>query len=141
MRPMTIQPGGVAAAVRWTARFLATFFVMLLLLTLFGAVMEHRFPPRLSAVALTSVESMSMVLLVVVACVGMAIGWRWELAGGVLTTGATLLAYVTEFIVARRPPPGFMFVLMLFTGILFLLSSLWSKDVAAPPRSAHQAAH
>ena len=108
------SPSRLETGLRWTARLLAAFLIGLVLVIFIG---EGGFNP----LKLTPIEAIQM-LLFLTTCVGLVIGWRWPFLGGLISTGGMLVFSAVEFSKAGKLPKGFVFILMLLTGILFLLS-------------------
>lgn len=54
--------------------------------------------------------------------VGLALAWRWELAGGLLTVGSLAAFYVQNALLRDRWPAGPWFLLLAAPGFLFLFA-------------------
>jgi hypothetical protein len=118
---LTLEPG-----VRWAARVLAVLLVAMVLWFLVAHVAEG----GLNEFRLTLKEAVLMVLLLTT-CIGLVLAWRWSLIGGATATAGMILFYAVEFFVSgHRPLNNLYFNLMLFTGILFLLSAIIRRRVS-----------
>jgi hypothetical protein len=115
MRIPSISVWSMELAIRWIARLLSAFFVGVVILIFIG----ERFNP----LKLSAPEVVQMIFFWT-CCMGMLVGWRWELTGGCIATGAMVLFYITEYAITGRFPHGLAFRLLLLAGILFILSSI-----------------
>jgi hypothetical protein len=106
-------PSFLELGLRWTARLLAACLVGLVVVIYLG----EGFNPF----KLTAIEALQKTFFLIT-CVGLVVGWRWPLIGGVISTGGMLLFVAIEFAVNGRFPRGPVFHLMLLAGILFLPS-------------------
>ena len=60
-------------------------------------------------------------------CLGMAVAWRREDLGGIITVGSLLAFYAALRIMDGRFPRGPWFALVAAPGVLFLASWWWSR--------------
>ncbi len=123
MSSTCFSDSNVKVVLRWTARLLAGALVGLDFVILIG---EGGFNPS----QLTTAEALLMALFLTT-CGGLVIGWRWPLAGGVLSTAGILGFYAVEFGLKGRFPSGPVFPLMLLAGILFLFSAISKRPKSA----------
>jgi hypothetical protein len=107
---------GLELGLRWTARLLAAGLVGLVLLIYVGEGGPNPFN-------LSALEAVQKTLFLT-ACVGLVVAWRWQFAGGVLSTVAMVLFLTIEFEVTGGFPKGLVFDLMLVASILFLVCGL-----------------
>ena len=60
---------------------------------------------------------------------GLAVAWRWEQWGGIITLTSLALFYLWDLWRSGDFPGGPFFVLLAFPGLLFLVSSFLSERV------------
>jgi len=102
----------MATVIRWIARVLGGLIVLFLVLM----VVAEGIP---SPSSLTPAERLLFVAVIVM-LVGLVSAWKWELARGLLT----ICGYVLFAIVEQEVLLPWVFLLILISGVLFLLS--WS---------------
>jgi hypothetical protein len=76
------------------------------------------------------VEPMQMAFFWV-ACIGMAVAWRWPVSGGALCLGGMMLYFTAAFAGKGGLPGGLLPYLMLLPGILFLVDGFIRRRIAA----------
>ena len=109
----TMKNKMLASACRWTARILGGLLVTLLIIIAFGEGM----PNLLTQPLVVQIGFLALACIVV----GLLAGWRWELAGGILSTAGWCL-FVGSVIGLRRLS---VFVsLLVLPGILYLISAV-----------------
>jgi hypothetical protein len=67
----------------------------------------------------------SMMQCLVVAVVGLGLGWKWEAVGGGLSLAGVAGFYALNFAQTGRFPGGWVFPLMFVPGILYLIAAGW----------------
>jgi hypothetical protein len=122
MKPLRVLPFVLEGGARWTARVSSAVLVGIVLLIFVG---EGFNPLRLKGIELIQMA------LFWTACAGMVVAWRWPVVGGALSLGGMILFLAVESAVTGRLPRGSFFYLMLLPGILFLLSTLVRRRMAA----------
>lgn len=128
----TTRPHGISLAlpvVRWGARILSVaillFWGWFLIAHLFGEEGRPSRPPVWQDyVGLTAL---------VVSLVGLAIAWKWELAGGVMTLVAVLTGAFVDWQVLTFP-----YTLIPIAGLLFLLCWWMSRAPRKEPAARPQ---
>ena len=109
-----------AVIVRWTARILGT----LLFLTIAMFAVGEGVPNPL---ALTLEELVGFVAILMIAA-GYVVGWKWDLAAGVLILAGIAMFCATEIVMYHRfPKLGWFFWTMAVPGVLYLVSGLQHK--------------
>jgi hypothetical protein len=68
-------------------------------------------------------------------CVGMALAWRWQLVGAVVSLVSLALFYLLHFFERGRFPGGPWFLVFTLPAVLFLASWLWAAR-SLPRRSS-----
>ena len=110
---MTTKRTALAALCRWTARAIGTLLVLLIVMLGIGEGMPNPFtqPPAVQA------GFLALALLLA----GILAGWRWELAGGVISLAGwcLFLGQVKDF------PRGMNWLIwaLALPGVLFLISA------------------
>jgi hypothetical protein len=118
------------ATARWTARVLTVFLVGIVVVMFVGVTIDGGFHP----LRLKGVEPIQMIFFWT-GCIGMVIAWRAPVVGGALSLVAMTLFFTVEFAVRGGPPRGLVLYLMLFPGILYLVSALLRKLIAVSQRT------
>jgi len=113
----------VIPVIRWTARILSGLIVILILFIFIGEGMSDGFGGFLH---LTLRENL-MTLAFIGVFIGLIIGWKWELTGGILILAGLILFYLLDFLFSGTFPRGVIFPYFAIPGILFILSGLLSK--------------
>ena len=84
----------LAVACRWTARILGTLLVLMIVLIAIGEGMPNPFTQPMSV----QIGFLALALLMI----GILGGWRWELAGGILS----LVGWSLFVVAVMHPPRG-----------------------------------
>ena len=102
----------LTAVCRWTARLIGTLMVLLIIVIAIGEGMPNPFtqPPAVQIGFL----ALAMILI------GILAGWRWELAGGILSLAGWCL-FVGSVVGAKRL--NVFISLLALPGILYLISA------------------
>ena len=103
----------LTAMCRWTARVTGTLLVLMIIVIAIGEGMPNPFTQPL--VVQIGFLALAMIMI------GILAGWRWELAGGVLSLAGWCLFFVS--VIGLKHLNGFVLLLAL-PGILYLLSAL-----------------
>ncbi len=119
---------GWTQTMRWTARILA-----LVAVALFGLFLAQSGASRLPALSWTSPQGLPLLVVLIAALVGVLIGWRWELVGGILTMVAaaaiiaqTCLGSGTDMFLCSL----FFTLPLLVSGVLYLGCCWRTRTVA-----------
>lgn len=105
----------------WIARIWSIASVIFVLAFLFGeAFSGHGSKP-------TAAEWLGLAIWPGGVLIGLGVAWLHERVGGIIATGSLLAFYVWNILERGIPPKGPYFLLVTAPGILFLLSSLFSK--------------
>ena len=112
---------GVVGKLVWIARIWSVASFVFVLAFVFGeAFSGHGIKP-------TAAEWLGLAFWPGGVLVGLGIGWIHPRIGGVIATGSLLTFYVWNILERGTPPTGPFFLLVTAPGILFLLTSLFSK--------------
>ena len=103
--------------IRWIARATAALAAALILAIFVGEGIAEGIGPLLP---LTHRET-AMMIAFAGAWLGLILGWRWELIGGLLTMGAMIAFYLLDYLFSRTFPRGPYFLLFFSPGLLFLI--------------------
>jgi hypothetical protein len=121
---MTRRNGGRAVpVVCWIARISAGLAAALILLIFIGEGLAGSFEPLLH---LTARETTMMVAFVAV-LLGLLLGWRWELYGGLLTVCGMIAFYLLDYLFSGTLPRGPFFLIFASPSLLFLYCGLQTR--------------
>ena len=101
---------------RWIARILASVMAALILLICVGETLGEGVP---SPFHMTFWEIL-MMFAAFALWLGLLLGWKWELLGGLLTLCAVIVFYALNFLFAGILPGGPFFLIFSFPSLLFL---------------------
>ena len=118
--------GSWVVGVRWTARLLAILLVGMVLAFLTGEGVAFG---RLTPVEWLGIAGLGML------CVGLLLGWKHEIAGGLLVVAAIALLTGIELAVNRQMLRGWVWPLLGLPGALYLVSGVLRRG-SAGERSA-----
>lgn len=105
-----------ATVLRWTARILSLAVIGLLLAFMIGEGFRFwRFTPK---------ELTLSLFFTFAVIIGILLGWRWELLGGLVTIGGLVGFYGVHFLQVGFFPRGHAFLLFALPGFLFVLASV-----------------
>ena len=111
MNTKTIQ------VIRWIARIWAALMLAFMLFMFIAHIVEDGIGPEFS---LTLRESLMMVSMIA-SIAGLALAWKWERLGGILTVGGMAAFYLFDFAFSGSFPRTPTFFVVAFPGILFLI--------------------
>ena len=117
----------VLPIIRWVARIASGLAALLIAVIFIGEGIADGFEPLLH---LTIRENAMMVAFFIV-WLGLLLGWKWELAGGVMTIGGTVAFYLLDYLFSGTFPGGPFFFILASPGLLFLYCGLRSGKEAA----------
>ena len=115
--------------IRWIARIAASLSAALMLLIFVGEGIAGGGAPLLR---LTGREAALMVAFAA-AWLGLVLGWRWELVGGLVTVGAMAAFYLLDYAFSGSFPRGPYFLLFFSPSLLFILCGLRQPSGDEPP--------
>lgn len=101
---------------RWTARILASVMAALILLIFVGETLGDGVPSLFHM----TVREILMMFSFFALWLGLLLGWKWELLGGLLTLCAVVVFYVLNFFITGTFPGGPFFLILAFPSLLFL---------------------
>ena len=130
MRSEEPGPGGAGwiHGLRWTARVLAILMVVMVVVVLVGEGAVFR---RFTGIEWAGAGAFTAL------CAGLLLGWRRELAGGILALTGLALFCAVELTVNGRMPRGPAWPLIAVPGILYLIvggARHASRGRPLPPR-------
>lgn len=111
----------IAAACRWIARILGVLLVMLILFIAIGEGMPNPFTQP----AQVQIGFFALALILI----GLLAGWRWELAGGILSLFGWCL-FVASVMTLRRMT--WLVAILALPGMLYVVSALLRR-IKNPP--------
>jgi len=109
--------------VRWMARVSSGLTAALILLIFIGEGLDEGFDPLLH---LTARETVMMVAFAAV-WVGLLLGWKWELHGGLLTICGMIAFYLVDYLFSGTLPRGPFFLIFASPSLLFLYCGLQTR--------------
>ena len=109
---------------RWIARIWAALMVAFVLFMFISHIVEDGLGPEFN---LTLRESLMMGSFVI-SVLGLALGWKWERLGGILSIVGMAAFYIFDYAFSGSFPQGPTFLIIAFPGVLFLLASLERID-------------
>ncbi len=101
---------------RWIARILASVMAALILLFFVGETLGEGIQ---SLLHMTVWETLMMFAFFAL-WLGLLLGWKWELIGGLLTLCAVIVFYTLNFLFTGKFHGGPFFLILAFPSILFL---------------------
>ncbi len=107
------------SVIRWTARIIGLLIIGFVFVLAIGEGRE------LDVTALNGTE-VAMFLAWLIALIGMAVLWKWEGVGGLLTLSGMAVFYGLNFAASGRFPGGPVFPLCFVPGVL--ASICWWSD-------------
>ena len=109
--------------IRWSARSFAGLMAAFVLFIFVGNALTDGVG---SLLRLTLRESVMMVAFVAV-WVGLLLGWKWELAGGLLTVCGMVAFYLLDYAFSGTFPGGLFFLIIAVPGVLFIVCAVLGK--------------
>jgi hypothetical protein len=109
--------------VRWIARILAGLAAVLILLIFIGEGLAEGFEPILHL----SVREAMMMVAFVAMWLGLVLGWKWELVGGLLTICGAAAFYLLDYAFSGTFPRGPFFLILASPSLLFLYCGLQTR--------------
>ena len=102
--------------VRWISRVSAGFAATLILLIFIGEGLTGGFEPLLH---MTARETL-MVVAFNALWLGLLLGWKWELYGGLLTVCGVAAFYLVDYLFTGTPPKVLLPLFFALPGFLYL---------------------
>jgi len=102
--------------VRWIARVSAGFSAALILLFFIGEGLAEGFEPLLH---MTARETLMMVALIAL-WLGLLLGWKWELYGGLLTACGITAFYLVDYLFTGTLPGVLLPLIFALPSLLFV---------------------
>ena len=109
--------------VRWIARVSAGFAAALILLLFIGEGLTGGFEPLLH---MTARETL-MVVAFIALWLGLLLGWKWELYGGLLTICGVAAFYMVDYLFSRTLPGVLLPLIFALPGLLFLYCGVQNR--------------
>jgi len=106
----------IVRVVRWIARVSAGFTAALILLFFIGEGLIEGFEPLLHM----SVRETLMMVAFVALWLGLLLGWKWELYGGLLTACGIAAFYLVGYLYSGTLPGVLLPLIFALPGLLFL---------------------
>jgi hypothetical protein len=103
--------------IRWIARTTAALAAGLILVIFVGEGIAEGVGPLLQL----NRRETALMITFTAAWLGLLVGWRWELIGGLLTVGAMIAFYLLDYLFSGTLPRGPYFLLIFSPSMLFLI--------------------
>ena len=101
--------------VRWIARISAGVMAALILLIFVGEAIADGFEPILNL----TVREIGMMMAFIAVWLGLLLGWKWELYGGLLTICGVGVFYLLDYLFSGTLPRGPFFLIFAAPSLLF----------------------
>ncbi len=111
--------------VRWIARAGAGVTAVFILFLITAHIITDGLAPLLY---LTAREGAMMAAFATL-WLGLVIGWKWELGGGLLIVGGMAAFYLLDYLFSGMFPRGAYFLIFALPGVLFLYCGLTANSV------------
>lgn len=109
--------------VRWIARVSAVIVAALIILTFMGGEFTQGIEPFLHL----SFRETLIVIAFLTAFLGLLLGWKWEIFGGLLTVCGVAAFYLLDYLFSGKAPQGPFFLIFALPGLLFLYCGLRTR--------------
>ena len=109
--------------VRWIARISSGIAAALILLFFIGEGLTGGFEPLLHM----SVRETLMMVAFVALWLGLLMGWKWELYGGLLTACGLAAFYLVDYLFSGTLPGVLLPLIFVLPGLLFLYCGFQTK--------------
>ena len=106
--------------VRWIARVFSGIAAVLILLFFIGEGLTEGFEPLLHM----SVRETLMMVAFVAVWLGLLMGWKWELYGGLLTACGVIAFYLVDYLFSGTLPRVLLPLIFASPSLLFLYCGL-----------------
>lgn len=124
---MTTGNGSKAVrVVRWIARGFSGFAAALVLIIFIGEGLTEGFLPLLRL----SVREALLMIAFLAVWLGLLLGWKWGLYGGLLTVCGMAAFYLFDYLFSGTFPRGPFFLILASPGFLFLYCGLRAREEA-----------
>ena len=116
--------------IRWIARITASLMAALMLVIFIGEGLASGggLIPRLTG------RETAMMIAFAAAWLGLLLGWRWELVGGLLTVSAMIAFYLLDYAFSGSFPRGPYFLLFFSPSLLYVYCG-WQARTRSLQRS------
>ena len=121
-----INTDKTVSIVRWIARIGAGLTaVFILFMFIAHAITDGAAPLQY----LTARETAMMAAFGIM-WLGLMVGWKWELVGGLLSIGGVVAFYLFDYLFSGTFPRGSIFFILAFPGALFLYCGLMDRSAS-----------
>ena len=114
--------------VRWIARVCSGIAAALILLIFIGEALTAGFEPLLHM----SVRETLMMISCVAVWLGLLLGWKWELCGGLLTACGVAAFHLVDYLFSGTFPKLPVLLMLASPSLLFLYCGLQTKKKPRP---------
>ena len=102
--------------IRWIARIASVLAAAAVVLFFIGDGLAEGFRPLLNL----TVRESAMMTAFALAWLGLLLGWRWELTGGLITASAMVAFYLLDYLFSGTFPRGPYFLILFSPSLLYL---------------------
>ena len=114
--------------VRWIARISAGIMAALILLIFVGEALDEGFEPFLHM----TVRETAMMAAFFAVWLGLLLGWKWELYGGLLTVCGMVAFYLLVYLFSGTIPRGPFFLVFASPSLLFIYYGWQTMKIPKP---------
>jgi len=111
--------------VRWIARVSAGFAAALILLIFIGEGLTGGFEPLLHM----SIRETLMMVAFIALWLGLLLGWKWELYGGLLTACGVAAFYLVDYLFSGTLPGVLLPLIFALPSLLFLYCGFQARKI------------
>ncbi|MCK5035277.1 MAG: hypothetical protein KAS73_05230 [Candidatus Sabulitectum sp.] len=102
--------------IRWTARITSAVTALIILMFFIGEDYEEGYQPLLNL----SLKNSLLMVAFFALWLGLILGWKWELKGGLLTICGLAAFYLINYLFSGSFPRGPFFLIFASPGFLYL---------------------
>jgi len=111
-----VNESKVTKGIRWTARIASAITALLILMFFIGEDFEEGYQPLLHL----SLKNSLMMISFFALWLGLVLGWKRELTGGLLTVCGLVAFYILDYLFSGSFPRGSFFLIFASPGFLYL---------------------
>ena len=121
-----MNSGRTVRIVRWIARVGAGLTAVFILFMLIA----HAITDGAAPLQYLTARETAMMAAFGIMWLGLIIGWKWELVGGLLSIGGVVVFYLVDYLFSGTFPRGPIFFILAFPGALFLYCGVMDRSAS-----------